>query len=145
MEPYQERVIEEKKALDEKLGKLETFIFRSGGKWFDVPEDERLRMVRQYGCMMDYSRVLGERIDAFGKHKAEDTKMQVGGFDLDNLFTYHPPKDDQPERYVKIRAAAKDLARAILESCPSSAERTLAVRKVQEASMWANASIACNE
>lgn len=67
MEPYQERVIEEKKELDQKLLKLENFIFRSNGKWFDVAEDERLRMVKQYGYMSDYSRVLGERIAAFAK------------------------------------------------------------------------------
>ena len=65
MEPYQERVVVEKKELDEKLAKLENFIFRSGGKWFDVPDAERLRMVKQYGHMSDYSRILGERIAAF--------------------------------------------------------------------------------
>jgi len=65
MEPYQERVIAEKQELDGKLTKLENFIFRSGGKWFDVPDAERLRMVKQYGHMSDYSRILGERIATF--------------------------------------------------------------------------------
>jgi hypothetical protein len=65
MEPHQERVVAEKKELDEKLAKLETFIFRGQGKWFDVPDAERLRMTKQYCHMMDYSRVLGERIAAF--------------------------------------------------------------------------------
>jgi hypothetical protein len=67
MEAYQERVIAEKAELDEKIDKLENFIFRSGGRWFDVPEDERLRLTKQFGYMMDYSRILKERIAAFGK------------------------------------------------------------------------------
>jgi hypothetical protein len=65
MEAYQERVVAEKNELDVKLRKLEDFIFRSGGRWFDVEEDERLRMVKQYGYMSDYSRILGERIANF--------------------------------------------------------------------------------
>lgn len=65
MEPYQQRVVSEKQELDVKLLKLEDFIFRSGGKWFEVPDAERLRMVKQYGHMSDYSRILGERIAAF--------------------------------------------------------------------------------
>jgi hypothetical protein len=68
MEPYQERVVLEKKELDEKLAELENFIF--GGKWFDVPEAERLRMVKQYGHMSDYSGILGERIAAFQRPAA---------------------------------------------------------------------------
>ncbi len=67
MELYQERVVVEKKELDDKLVKLKNFIFRSGGKWLDVPDAERLRMVKQYGYMSDYSRILGERIAAFAE------------------------------------------------------------------------------
>jgi len=65
MEAYQERVVAEKTELDDKLGKLENFIFRSGGKWFDVPDPERIRMVKQYCHMKDYSGILGERIANF--------------------------------------------------------------------------------
>jgi len=65
MEPYMERVITEKAELDDKISKLENFIFRSGGKWFDVHDAERLRMVKQYCHMRDYSTILGERIANF--------------------------------------------------------------------------------
>lgn len=65
MQPYQERVVQEKQELDEKLTKLEAFIFRGVGKWFELSESERLRMTKQYCYMMDYSKVLGERIAAF--------------------------------------------------------------------------------
>lgn len=65
--------------------------------------------------------------------------------DLDNLFSYHPPKGDQQERYIRIRAAAKHLAEEIVACSKPSAEQTLAIRDVQRASMMANAAIACNE
>ncbi|KKM85937.1 hypothetical protein LCGC14_1284020 [marine sediment metagenome] len=61
---------------------------------------------------------------------------------LDWVFTYHAPIEDQRERYNTIARAAKNLARVILESCPSCADRTAAIRKVREAKMTANASIA---
>lgn len=65
--------------------------------------------------------------------------------DIDNWFIYHSPTSDQPERYEKIRNKAKELAMIIFESCPDSADRTTAIRKLREAVMTANASIACNE
>lgn len=64
MEPYQERVVEEKRALDEKLAKLEKFLFHNPGV-LDVPKEEHLRMAKQYCHMMDYSNILAERIAAF--------------------------------------------------------------------------------
>ena len=65
--------------------------------------------------------------------------------DITNRFTYHPPKDDQPARYEALRAAAKVLAMTIDDYVPESREKSLALTKLQEASMWANAGIACNE
>jgi hypothetical protein len=61
------------------------------------------------------------------------------------VFTYHSPFGDQPQRYVNIREHARDLALIIVRDCPASPERTLALRKLQEAVMFANASIAINE
>ena len=65
--------------------------------------------------------------------------------DLDNWFTYHPPKVDQPERYAGIRNQAHDLALVIQLNVPAGPERTEAIKKLREAVMWANAGIACNE
>ena len=65
--------------------------------------------------------------------------------DIENAFTYHRPKGDQPERYERLRAEAKDLAALIEKSCPDSREKSLAFTKLEEAIMWANASIARNE
>jgi len=60
-------------------------------------------------------------------------------------FVYHPPKDDQAERYTRIRAAGANLADMVTDLCPNSHERDLAFDKIREAVMWANAAIACNE
>lgn len=63
-------------------------------------------------------------------------------FDLDNLFMYHAPKEGQPERYQKLRDAAKAFAQTILDNTRSGADQSAAIRKVREAVMTANASIA---
>ena len=64
---------------------------------------------------------------------------------IENNFSYHTPKEDQPERYEKIRNKAKMLAAYINENCPDSREKSLAFTKLEEAVMWANAAIARNE
>lgn len=65
--------------------------------------------------------------------------------DLDNIFTYHAPTPSQTKCYVVLRAEAKLLAERIMELCPQSRERSLAMTKVEEAVMWANAAIARNK
>jgi hypothetical protein len=65
--------------------------------------------------------------------------------DLENLFAYHRPFGDQAERYAQIRAAALDFAQEVARLTPASAEQTLAIRKIHEAMMQANAAIAVNE
>jgi len=62
---------------------------------------------------------------------------------LDNWFEYHSPSPAQQDAYKEIRGAGKWFAEVILRWCPSSADRTDAIRKVREAVMTANASIAC--
>jgi hypothetical protein len=62
--------------------------------------------------------------------------------DLDHDFKYHPPQPDQVVLYGAINEAAKGFARILLECCPPSADRSAALRKIREARMTANASIA---
>lgn len=64
---------------------------------------------------------------------------------LENSFTYHSPKNNQPQRYEEIRNKAKELAHMIDELCPSSREKSIAQTNLEQAVMWANKSIACNE
>lgn len=64
-------------------------------------------------------------------------------FDLEHIFTYHPPSNEATvERYAHIRAAARAFAGVILEQTPEGADQSAALRKVREAVMTANAAIA---
>jgi len=63
MQPHQERVVAEKKELDEKRDKLGKFI--DGDTFSTLPVPEKDRLIRQAVAMTDYSVILGERIEAF--------------------------------------------------------------------------------
>jgi hypothetical protein len=64
---------------------------------------------------------------------------------LSTAFRYHAPIGDQPKRYEILRSAARELAQLLCGSCPASRERSIALTKLEESIMWANASIARNE
>ena len=63
MQPFQQRVIEEKAELDDRLEKLDAFgrtdLFAS------LPDDEQRRLNLQHSLMEQYSAVLADRIAAF--------------------------------------------------------------------------------
>jgi len=63
MQPYQQRVVEEKKALDDKRKKLGAFIATEPFNLLDTAERGRLLLQAHY--MREYSHVLAERIAAF--------------------------------------------------------------------------------
>jgi hypothetical protein len=73
---------------------------------------------------------------------SRDVKLEQ---DIENSFTYHPPKGDQQDRYVRLRDNAKQLAHMINEFVSNSREKSLAITKLEESIMWANKGIACNE
>lgn len=63
MQPHQQRVVDEKTELDEKLEKLSAFF---GNPIFtSLPDVEQNRLNRQKVVMKEYSDILGERIAAF--------------------------------------------------------------------------------
>ena len=64
--------------------------------------------------------------------------------EIEKRFTNHPPKDGQPELYQAIRDMAKMMATIIENTCPESREKSLAFTNLEQAVMWANASIARN-
>lgn len=64
---------------------------------------------------------------------------------INNTFVYHAPKGDQTTRYQQLRDKAKELAELMADTCPNSREKALAFTNLQQAVMWANASIAINE
>ena len=63
MQPFQQRVVDEKFVLDEKIGALSLFLATT--IYQTLPEDERMRLGRQHEAMSLYSSILGERIKAF--------------------------------------------------------------------------------
>lgn len=65
--------------------------------------------------------------------------------EIDTRFKYHAPKEGQAERYQKLRDKAKELAWLFEGECPESREKSLAMTKLEEAVMWANASISRRE
>lgn len=69
----------------------------------------------------------------------QDTKAAI-----EDVFSYHPPTDEQIPKYNELRSAAKSFASVLERLCPQSADRTDAFRKLRECVMVANASIALN-
>lgn len=65
LQPHQQRVVEEKLELDEKLSKLSALIRSSTFSSVVADENERVRLVVQEGIMMYYSEILSDRIAAF--------------------------------------------------------------------------------
>lgn len=87
-----------------------------------------------------------------GKIEAEEAAAQVDyeidetmRADIINRFTYHAPKRNQLPRYETLRAEGHALAKKILLLTPKSREQALALTKLEEAIMFANAAIARHE
>ncbi len=62
--------------------------------------------------------------------------------DLKHRFTYHAPKEGQPEKYETLREEALKFARLMNVLCPDSRSKSLAITKLEETVFHANASIA---
>jgi hypothetical protein len=71
----------------------------------------------------------------------EELKMAVQ--EIERRFKYHEPPDQETiEKYQDIRAFGLQFAYLVNSLCPEGREKALAVTKIEEAVMWANASIA---
>lgn len=77
--------------------------------------------------------------------RTEDSMAEIDQNEIQTRFTYHPPRDEMVGKFGKIRAEAKQLAESINFLCPDSREKSLAITKIEEAVMWANAAIARRE
>lgn len=59
-------------------------------------------------------------------------------------FRYAPPTDETRPRFEAVTRAALQFALLLERAAPPSPELTLAIRKTQDARMWANCAIATN-
>jgi tRNA(Ile)-lysidine synthase TilS/MesJ len=83
--------------------------------------------------------------DSISLTTKEIKESEIKRYKIEKNFTYHPPKGNQQERYISLRNKAKELAIHIVETCPDSRERSLALTSLENSIFWANASIARNE
>ncbi|HEY5061139.1 MAG TPA: hypothetical protein VII52_06355 [Gemmatimonadaceae bacterium] len=65
--------------------------------------------------------------------------------DIQNRFTFHPPKPGQGDRYDFIRTQFRVLATTIISMTPVSREQETALTHLDAAMMFANAAIARRE
>lgn len=56
-------------------------------------------------------------------------------------FSYHPPRPEDVEKFQNMRRYGLSFAEYV-EQLPNSREKSLALTKIEEAVMWANAAIA---
>lgn len=62
-----------------------------------------------------------------------------------NDFTYHKPTPEKAAIHDAVSARFFDIAMWLVGSVPPGREQSLALTSLQEARMWANAAVACNQ
>ena len=65
--------------------------------------------------------------------------------EIQNRFGYHSATSESIEKHKVIRGKFIELAATLNDVLPMSREKSCFFTALQEASMWANASVACNE
>lgn len=60
------------------------------------------------------------------------------------FFKYQPPTDFTLPKFAAINQAAKNFAEVILANCPRGSDRVVAIQRIRDARMSANAAVALN-
>lgn len=60
-------------------------------------------------------------------------------------FTYHAPTPEKARQYERLRNGFRAMAHELVDTCPPGRELSLALTKLEEANMIANAGIARSE
>lgn len=71
--------------------------------------------------------------------------MTPDDVDLERLFLYHQPGPAAQWRHAAINSEMLATARKLCGLMPPCRERSVMLTKLQEARMWANAAVACNQ
>ncbi|UQN10382.1 hypothetical protein [Deinococcus sp. QL22] len=61
--------------------------------------------------------------------------------DTKHPFEYQPPTPEQVQQIETVRTALKQVHDTIVETLPPSRERSLAITKLEETSMWVNKAV----
>ena len=72
----------------------------------------------------------------------QNTQQQISPNMPDNPFVYQAPNDYQVEVIIRMRDWMRQLYDHLLEELPESRERSLAITKLEECSMWVNKCVA---
>lgn len=64
--------------------------------------------------------------------------------DLGNRFAYHYPTGGKAAKHEEVREACLRVATELTNVCPEGRELSVALKSLEDAMMWANASIARN-
>lgn len=62
--------------------------------------------------------------------------------EITEIFSYHPPTEAQRETYEEINTAFIECAKSIAPLLPDGPGKTVAIRKLADARMAANAAVA---
>lgn len=65
--------------------------------------------------------------------------------DILNRFKFHPATETTGPQHDQVRTMCLDVAQDLTALLPESREKSLAITKLEEAMMWANAAIARNQ
>lgn len=98
----------------------------------------------QIGFDPRHEREINEKRMAFQGNAGCGRPLMTEAQTLAELFKYHAPTPETLPKYAAINQAAKNFAEVVLQNCPSSADRSAAIRLIRDARMTANASVALN-
>lgn len=87
MKPHQERVVVEKRELDEKYHSLAAFI--KSDLFKELPQDEQLRLLWQKKLMCEYPGVLAMRISYFYDNDDQDQEIDLDEIARTTAFVPH--------------------------------------------------------
>lgn len=69
----------------------------------------------------------------------------IGPVEIERRLGYHPATSDTVPKHEWVRSLFTGVALAIDEALPPGRELASSLTALQEALMWANAAIACNQ
>lgn len=64
---------------------------------------------------------------------------------IDKPYAYHKPSTDGLDRINKLRALFSEVERTILDVCPNSRHRSVAITNNEQTAMWAIKAVVFND